>query len=143
MSSFANIADVKKHLENLKTLSDLKPDDYALEGGIADTIAGKKGEMNFTQIRKFFGHIKKVETSELKGKKDTDAIDKSKLYLLMPELAYGLGRRVISKDFYEIIKICLNNNKITTVLDFKRFIQLLTAVIAYHKKIEAEKKGGI
>ncbi len=142
MSTFDSMEKVKKHLEDLKTLSALKPDDYALEGGIADTIAGKKGEMKFTQIRKFFGHIKKIETSELKGKRDDDTIDSAKLYLLMPELAYGFGRGVISKDFYEVMKVCLGGNKITKVADFRRFIELLTAVIAYNKKREAEKKGG-
>lgn len=142
MTEFNSMDDVKKHLEKLPALSHLQPEDYALEGKIADTIAGKKGDMKFTQIRKFFGHIKKIETVEIKGKKDTAAFDSKKLYLLMPELAYGYGRGVISKDFYEVMKICLGGNKINTVVDFKRFVDLLTAVIAYNKKIEAEKKGG-
>jgi len=142
MGKFNSMEDVKKHLEGLSTLSKLQPDDYALEGGIADTIAGKKGEMKFTQIRKFFGHIKKIEIGELKGKKYTDTIDATKLYLLMPELAYGVGRGVISREFYDVMKICLGGNKIKGVADFKRFIELLTAVIAYNKKRESEKKGG-
>ena len=62
--------------------------------------------------------------------------------MLMPELAYGFGRGVISKDFYDVMKICLGSSKIKKVADFKRFIELLTAVIAYNKKREAEKKGG-
>jgi len=139
--------DVKKHLATLSSLSALKPEDYALEGKIADIIAKKekekgKGEMKFTQIRKFFGHIKKIETTDIKGKKDNEEFDLTKLYLLMPELAYGYGRGVISKDFYEVMKICLGGNKIKTVADFKMFVNLLTAVIAYHKKIEADEKGG-
>ncbi len=147
MQNFNSIEDVKKHLAELPTLSALKPEDYALEGKIADVIAkGKdkkdKEAMKFTQIRKFFGHIKKIETTEVKGKKENQSFDLTKLYLLMPELAYGYGRGVISKDFYEVMKICLASNKIKTVADFKRFIDLLTAVIAYHKKMEAEKKGG-
>lgn len=142
MPNFNSIDDVKEHLEQLNVLSALKPEDYALEGGIADKIAGEKGDMKFTQIRKFFGYIKKIETSDLKGKKDNDIFDLAKLYMLMPELAYGFGRGVISKDFYDVMKICLGSSKIKKVADFKRFIELLTAVIAYNKKREAEKKGG-
>lgn len=127
------IKEVKQMLEGINTLTDLKPESYALENGIADTIAQQKGEMKFTQLRKFFGHIKKIEATKIKGKKDSDPVDKSDIYLLMPELAYGLGRKVISKDFYEIMKICLSGDKISTVADFKRFIDLLSAVIAYHK----------
>lgn len=142
MPSFNSMEDVKRHLQDITTLSALNPEDYALEKGIADTIAGKKGDMKFTQIRKFFGHIKKIETMELKGKKDTDPFDSTKLYPVMPELAYSYGRDLITKDFYEVMKICLASNKIKTIADFKRFIELLSAVIAYNKKSEAEKKGG-
>lgn len=141
MQNFNSIEDVKKHLAGLPALSALKPEDYALEGKIADIIAKGKGDMKFTQIRKFFGHIKKIETAEIKGKKDDETFDLTKLYLLMPELAYGYGRGVISKDFYEVMKTCLTG-KVKIVKDFRSFVDLLTAVIAYNKKMEAEKKGG-
>ena len=137
MPQFNSMKDVKEYLENLETLSRLKPEDYALETGMADTIASKsKEDMKFTQIRKFFGHIKKIEVTEIKGKKDTDTIEKNKLYLLLPELAYGVGRKVVNKEFYDVMKICLSGNKMKTVADFRRFIELLTAVIAYHKLSE-------
>jgi len=136
MAKFESIIDVKKHLEGLKSLSELKSEDYALEGGIAETIARQKGDMKFTQLRKFFGHIKKLESTEIKGKKGSDKIDPTKLFLLMPELAYGVGRGVISEEFYDVMKICLSGQKIKTVGDFKQFIQLLTAVIAYNKMFE-------
>ncbi|MCF6155458.1 MAG: type III-A CRISPR-associated protein Csm2 [Candidatus Brocadia sp.] len=143
MISFNSMGDVKKHLESLKTLSVLEPEDYALEGKIADIIAGERGEMKFTQIRKFFGHIKKIETVELKGRENNDPVDPRGFYPLMPELAYSYGRGLITRDFYEVMKICLSSNKIKTVVDFKRFVNLLTAVIAYHKKREMDKKGGV
>lgn len=133
MEQFNSMKDVKEYLEKLTTLSQLSPDSYALENGIADAIARQKGEMKFTQLRKFFGHIKKIEATKIKGKKDSDSVDTSEIHLLMPELAYGVGRNVISRDFYEIMKICLSSNKVKTVADFRRFIDLLSAVIAYHK----------
>lgn len=127
------IEDVKNKLKSLNKLKELKPEEYAIENGIAYTIANQKGDMKFTQLRKFFGHIKKIESVKVKGKKDSEPIAKADLYMLMPELAYGVGRKVISKEFYEIMKICLCEGKITTVADFKRFVDLLAAVIAYHK----------
>jgi CRISPR type III-A-associated protein Csm2 len=122
---------IKSEIEKLNSLSELKPEDYALEDGIADSIAQNMGEMKFTQLRKFFGHIKEIETTKIRGKKDSDQIDKSDIYLLMPELAYGVGRKVLTKYFYEIMKVCIE--KIRTVKDFKRFVELLSAVIAYYK----------
>lgn len=144
MASFKSMNDVKNHLERLNSLSDLKPEDYALEGGIADKIAQQSGEMKFTQLRKFFGHIKKIEREEKKGKGriDSDSFDLTKLYLLMPELVYAYGRQLITKDFYDVMKICLGPDKIKEVADFKRLVELLTAVIAYHKKKEADTKRG-
>ncbi|MBE7546934.1 MAG: type III-A CRISPR-associated protein Csm2 [Planctomycetia bacterium] len=141
MSIFNSIKDVMDHLNGLETLSKLVAENYALEGGIANRIAEKKGNMKFTQIRKFFGHIKKIEKT-IKDKEDNEPIDMEELYLLMPELAYGYGREVISKDFYDVMKICIATNKIKKVIDFKRFVELLSAVIAYHKKIEMDNKGG-
>jgi CRISPR-associated protein Csm2 len=142
MQNFNSIEDVKKHLENLSSLAALNPEDYAPEEGIADRIATEsEKEMKFTQIRKFFAHIKKIEAT-LSGN-TAEGIDRTKLYLLMPELAYGVGREVISKKFYDIMKVCLSGDKIKTVADFKRFVELLTAVVAYSKFSKfKDKKGG-
>jgi len=145
MPDFNSMDDVKKHLNALPSLSQLKPEDYALKGGIADFIAstvGKDKEMKFTQIRKFFGNIKKIETVKLKDKRDEDKIDSTDFYQLMPELAYGYGRGLITREFYDVMKICLTGGKIQRVKDFTRFIELLSAVIAYNKEREADKKKG-
>jgi CRISPR type III-A-associated protein Csm2 len=128
--------EIKRKIEELNSLSELKPEDYALEDGIAASIAQNMGEMKFTQLRKFFGHIKKIETTKIRGKLESESINKSDIYFLMPELAYGVGREVITKDFYEIMKICITK-KIGTVKDFKRFVELLSAVIAYYKMRKA------
>lgn len=129
-----NINDVKTKIRELTSFSDLEPDYYAVEKGAAHIVAIdiKKKEMKTTQLRKFFGHIKKLE-AETKGKKKGDSIESSKLYLIMPELAYALGRKLISKDFYELVKESINSNKIKTVEDFKQFVNFLSAVLAYHK----------
>jgi CRISPR type III-A-associated protein Csm2 len=130
-----DIEEVKRRLKEIDKLRNLKAEDYAIENGLADQIASAKKE-KFTQIRKFFGHIKKIESTKIKGRKDDEKISKEDIYILMPELAYNYGRNVISKEFYEIMKICLTGNKIESVADFKKFIDFLSAIIAYRKMRE-------
>lgn len=129
------IDKLKERLEKIDKLRNLKAEDYAIENGIADQIAQSLSE-KFTQIRKFFGHIKKIESTKIKGRRDDEKISKEDIYILMPELAYNYGRKVISKEFYEIMKICLTGNKIENVSDFKKFIDFLSAIIAYRKMRE-------
>lgn len=131
-----SINDVKTKIQQIASFSLLSPDYYAVENGAAHIVAKsiKDKEMKTTQLRKFFGHIKKLD-AQTKGKKSTDAFESTKISLIMPELAYALGRKLISNDFYDLIKECLNASKIKTVADFKNFVDFLSAVLAYHKMI--------
>jgi len=132
----SNITEVKEKIKGLATFSLLSPDYYAVENGAAHIVAKgvKDKEMKTTQLRKFFGHIKRLD-AQTKGKKVNDAFVSTKLSLIMPELAYALGRKLISEEFYGLIKECLNASKIKTVADFKNFVDFLSAVLAYHKMI--------
>ncbi|MEW6616518.1 MAG: type III-A CRISPR-associated protein Csm2 [Thermodesulfobacteriota bacterium] len=131
------ITEVINKIRELKTFSVIDPEFFAKENGAAHIVAKDvRKKMKVTQLRKFFGHIKKIQT-KYKGK-TTDKVDKSDLFLLMPELAYALGRELISKDFYELMKISLSPEKISTVKDFNCFVNFLSAVLAYHKM---EKEG--
>jgi CRISPR-associated protein Csm2 len=125
---------VKTKIQRLESFSLLSPDYYAVENGAAHIVAKniKDKEMKTTQLRKFFGHIKKLD-AQTKGKRTTDEFKSTKLSLIMPELAYALGRKLISEQFYGLIKECLNASKIKTVGDFKTFVTFLSAVLAYHK----------
>jgi CRISPR-associated protein Csm2 len=131
-----NINDVKSKIQQLPSFSVLNPDYYAVENGAAHIVAKsiKDKEMKTTQLRKFFGHIKRLD-AQTRGKKLTDDFESKKLSLIMPELAYALGRKLISDEFYGLIKECLNVSKIKTVGDFKNFVDFLSAVLAYHKMI--------
>lgn len=131
----SSIQDVTRHLEGLRSLADLKVEDFAPEGKIADIIAQRRGDMKFTQIRKFFGEIKRIEKKN-RNKRLDESVDKTDIFLLLPELAYGFGRKVISREFYEVMKTCLTGERIKTVADFRRFVDLLTAIVAYYKMHE-------
>lgn len=131
-----NINDVKKKIEEIKTFSELDPAFYAPEGKAAHVVAlNVKNTMKVTQLRKFFGHIKQIE-AKIKGKKNEETFDPTHLYILMPELAYALGRNLISQDFYELMKICLSPKKIKTIGDFRRFVEFFSAILAYHKMVK-------
>lgn len=132
--------EVRMTIEKLQTLKDLQPELFAFEDGLANKIASA-GKMKFNQIRKFFGHVKNLE-SMIKGKKGSDNIDpefKRELDLLIPELVYGVARDVVDEKFYRVMELCIRQ-KIKTFEDFERFVEFLTAIIAYYKY--KEKRGG-
>lgn len=133
-----NITEVTNKIRDLRTFSEIDPEFYAKENGAAHIVAKDvRKKMKVTQLRKFFGHIKKIQ-AKYKGKSADTNVDKKDLFLLMPELAYALGRELISKNFYDLMKLSLNSQKISIVKDFNCFVDFLSAVLAYHKM---EKEG--
>lgn len=131
------IDGVKTKISGLTSFALLEPEYYAQENGAAHVVAKDiRKKMKVTQLRKFFGHIKKIHM-KYKGEKVDKEIDKSELYLLLPELAYALGRDLISPNFYELMKVSLGS-KIRNVSDFNRFVEFLSAILAYHKMEKGE-----
>jgi CRISPR type III-A-associated protein Csm2 len=130
-----SLEKIMQDLKNLSSMGELTPEKFAPQNGIAYQIAEllRRKEMKFTQLRKFFGELKGIEMEVKKG-----SFDRSKLLILMPELAYGVGRKVVSKEFYDIMKICIE--KIKNKDDFEKFVEFLTAIIAYYKFLEEVKE---
>ncbi len=126
---------MKKILEKIESFSELKIEDFAPPGKLADSIAEKK-DMKATQLRKVFTTIKQIDL-KLKGEKDDEKeFNDPALYMLLPQLAYAKARRFISDDFYELIKTIIGDGqkgKIKKVKDFRRFVEFMTAIVAYHK----------
>jgi len=143
-----NSTDLINKLKERKdeTLKDiLTPDEFAQRGQIADKIALElKEKMKPTQLRRFFHAIKEKERT-VKGKNDDEKLGqktKSEIRLLIPEIAYARGRKLITQDFYELMQICLSSGKLEKVGDLRILMQFLTAIIAYHKFHEKVKDGG-
>lgn len=121
-------------IDKLEMLKDLKAKEFADEGGCADLVAknsrGKHG-LKTTQLRKFFGAIRDIEME-----KDWKHMETS-FYLLKPKLANSVGRGLIPRDFYDFMKVCMNKVDVGTeeekVKNFKRLVELVEAVVAYHK----------
>lgn len=91
------------------------------------------------QLRKFFGEVKRIEADVVKYKED--------LVMLKPLLAYAVGRdkkksgrELVNKtridDFAEeittAIEAVLEGNNLKE--NFKKFVKILEAIVAYHKR---------
>ncbi len=131
------IWDLISEIKNVDSLKEVfKPEDYALPDGWAHKTAQSlsKDAMNSNQLRKIFTQLKTIE----------DKIDRSKsseitneqmneILLIMPQIAYANGRRLISWPFYNLMKECITPKKIKDKEDYKSFVSFYTAVIAYSK----------
>lgn len=136
--------DVKEVLQKIKEttpMSSLDPKDFTDEGGYADTLAKffveqdkkqHKDRLKPTQLRKVFNALKTIELN-YRGKSGEDKFEISDVLTLKPELAYALGRELIPIEFYNLMKDSLTSSKLPKVKDFKRLMEFLTAVLAYHK----------
>ncbi len=86
-----------------------------------------KRALTTSQIRKFFGDIKRIQANY--------EIDKGDIVLLDPKIAYAVGRadkesRII--DFYKLVKPMIrdieeNKDK------FSVFVSVIESIVAYHK----------
>lgn len=131
------VDELSRKLRQPGTLASLlKPEDFALEGMVAEVIAREhKGDLKPTQTRRIFNTIKQVERRNRRSSDDEllSDDDQMRLTLLAPELAYATGRRLIPEEFYGILRLCLNSDKLRTTGDLRRLVQFLSAVVAYQK----------
>lgn len=91
--------------------------------------AGKA--LTTSQLRKFFGAVKQIQM-----KSEFDLTD---VVLLKPKLAYAVGRakgnnkgkHVKIEEFNDVIVSGIN--LVTNKEQFKRFVSIFEAIVAYHK----------
>jgi len=134
----ANINEIKQQIQKLPSMSELKAEDYADEGKLAEQLVIAVGkDLKPTQLRKIFHHVKDLQ-KELNNDPDKK-FDRSKVALIMPALAYAVGRGLIPNDFYEVMKMVFGAEKCKTREDFITAANFLEAVMAYHKYHEKMK----
>ncbi len=137
MPAIETLDDLKDRLSQAGALAELlNPQDFAPEGLVADKIAKQfKDKLKPTQMRKVFHTFKQIERG-LKGQKGEAELEpalRAEISLLGPNLAYAAGRGLLPKPFYNVLKLCLSQEKMQTVADFRRLTELLTAILAYQK----------
>lgn len=146
----STMSDLREKIENgtIPNLneSSLKPEEYAVPTGYADKIAEEitnaKEEIKVTQLRKLFTKIKNIQ-NKIKTNNDLNKY-KNEIVLISPELAYARGRKLITEDFYNLIKSCLlkgNQIKFSSKAEFDNFVKFLEAILAYHKKHSLKKSS--
>lgn len=139
------MSEMKQFLsDNTKNFRDVQIIEFAPPGKWAHSIAQKLDkEMKITQLRKIFTTIKSLEM-KVKGKNQNEIFSEQEFYMLIPHLAYAKGRKLIPADFYDLMKAIIGDGKygkIKTVEDFRRFVDFMTAIIAYHKEMSTAKGG--
>ena len=125
---------ILKGIEKLDMFKDLDIKLLANEGEYADTLAYKLRNMKTTQLRRFFGAVKEIETN-LNGK--SWEYVKAEFYLLKPKLAYAKGRKLIPAEFHEVVKTSMNKVDVgespDKIANYKMFVKFLESIVAYHK----------
>ncbi len=91
-----------------------------------------------SQIRKFYGEVKRIQTNGIEKNKDA-------FKMLKPKLAYAVGRQSRQDKekvdrFYQTISQAIDAVQIDQMEDskelnhrFKNFVNLFEAIVAYHK----------
>ena len=108
--------------------------------GINDTFQDKNGreksldnKLTTSQLRKFFGEVKRQQM---------EGYDTTRFILLKPKLAYAVGRakerNAKINDFYFVISNAID--RVRNEQQFKNFILIFEAIVAYHKVAEASKQ---
>ncbi|MCS6859778.1 MAG: type III-A CRISPR-associated protein Csm2 [Abditibacteriales bacterium] len=136
----ANMQTVLNTIKGKKAMSELRPEEFALEGGLADQVVlsfgGTKRKIKEalkpTQLRKVFHTLKEIQ-QEVKAKDKSGKFDSTKLLRLTPELAYATGRELLPRDFYLLLRECLDPKRLPTNADFLRAFDFVEAILAYHK----------
>jgi len=90
-----------------------------------------RNPLTTSQLRKFFGEVKRLQLLDYKKAK-------SDILLLKPKLAYAVGRAKDEDakihDFYEVITDALSY--VQDQKSFENFINLFEAIVAFHKAAE-------
>lgn len=95
-------------------------------------VKSANNRLTTSQLRKFFGEVKRQQM---------EGYDETAFILLKPKLAYAVGRakekNAKIKDFYEVMSAAID--LVHNECQFKRFVQIFEAIVAYHKAAESEK----
>lgn len=131
----AEIDGIISEIGSLNMLNELETKNFADEGAYADRIAEISGRnLKTNQLRKFFGAVRDIQRKESWDDMEVE------FYLLKPKLAYSQGRKLIPRDFYNVMKVCMNKVDIGTdqdkVANFNKLVDFMEAIVAYHKYYE-------
>jgi len=141
------VLNAKEALEQIRKTSrwgQADPHDYTTVEGWAGAFADEfiTTQKKPHQLRKIFAHVKRIDTvdlrsigSQLDPNADLPPEARRKLMMLLPQAAYDVGRNLLPKSVYELLKTTLakDNGKLKSVGDCDRFVDFLSSIVAYQK----------
>jgi CRISPR type III-A-associated protein Csm2 len=120
-----------KNNKDKKLIHILSKEDILRPNGMADRIANElKKELKTSQLRKIFEKVKEIE-DDLRKNRDY----KGKILELYPKLAYSTGRKLMPRDFYNLL-ISLLERAERDREDAELLVKFITAIVAYSKLYE-------
>ena len=131
----SSIQPVIDRIRDLKHLRELDVKEFALEGGLADQVVQAIGTASLkpTQLHKVFHTLKTMQQEVKKRANPSEPFDSAELLQLMPKLAYAVGRELIPKEFYQLLREVFSPERLPTNADFLRAFDFVEAILAYHK----------
>jgi CRISPR-associated protein Csm2 len=127
------IAPIRK----AKNLSEVGIDEIAKENGITENLAKLRGfsDLKTSQLRKFFDILKKIQV-DVNDKGWNESVEND-FYMIRVNLAYARGRGLIPDEFFTLVSECIakviSPDKDLTKKNYLRFVQIMEAMVAYHK----------
>ncbi|MFA0784982.1 type III-A CRISPR-associated protein Csm2 [Fervidibacter sacchari] len=132
----ALVTHFSQQVQQAKQLRNLKIDELVLPEGTLDQLAKHFSKsLKATQLRRVFHDIKRLEQTARRSRSEEFSHIRTQLALTLPELAYAYGREVIPKEFYDFMRSLLHppNERFQGKEDVQRLVEILTALLAYHK----------
>jgi CRISPR type III-A-associated protein Csm2 len=123
--------EIKDWVINLDNLSIESIDKF-----VKEKISGK---VTTTQLRKFYGSVKEIE---IRYRLKPDSFRKIEVKLLLPAMAYAVGRaedrnKPALKDLFKVLENGIG--AINSLNEFKNFVKIFEAIVAYNKFYEEKK----
>lgn len=140
--------DIEKYI-NSKELTSLK--DYPIRKLVTDAQQFgpylKNQRLETNQVRKFLDAINRLkaqmiqtndsnEKTSKEAKQEAEEVEifkkiESEIVLLKPKLAYAAARQKAAKPLSDVMSAAID--KVYSLKDFERLVQLIESTIAYHK----------
>jgi len=130
------VNDLKSRIQQKGRLSALPIEELVLPNGILDQLASHFSRtLKATQLRRVFHDIKRLEQTARRSRSEEFSHIRTQLALTLPELAYAYGREVIPREFYDLMRSLLHppTERFQGKEDVQRLVEILTALLAYHK----------
>lgn len=115
-------------------INGIKPESVSWASDFAEHLSEDPGKLTTSQLRKFFGELKRIQALGYSEKTKVDFI------MLKAKLAYATGRSIKKgekgkiSDFSD--QLAKGIDKVSTLEQFKNFTNLVESIVAYHKLFE-------